>query len=293
MRVTFNMAFRNGVYDINRAADAMARAQREVSSLKRVQRPSDDPSAASQVVAERTEQRQLDSFIDATASVDARLRVADSVLSDTLNLLTTAQTKTAAANNSYVTQQQRDALALEIEGIRDTLLSNVNTQVKGAYIFSGTDLTDQPYTKDGLGVVQAYAGNSSNQILDIDRNRAVAVTFDGDALVDTLFADLDALVTAIRSGDGAGMQAGMQQLQAAFERATAMQSRVGNDLSDLDEQQLRLDQMKRASETRRSGLEDANLAEAITNMSQAETAHSAALKAVAAANRPSLLDYLS
>ena len=66
MRVTFNMAFRNGVYDINRAADAMARAQREVSSLKRVQRPSDDPSAASQVVAERTEQRQLDSFIDAT-----------------------------------------------------------------------------------------------------------------------------------------------------------------------------------------------------------------------------------
>lgn len=293
MRVTFNMAFRNGVYDINRAADAMARAQREVSSLKRVQRPSDDPSAASQVVAERTEQRQLDSFIDATASVDARLRVADSVLSDTLNLLTTAQTKTAAANNSYVTQQQRDALALEIEGIRDTLLSNVNTQVKGAYIFSGTDLTDQPYTKNGLGVVQAYAGNGSNQILDIDRNRAVAVTFDGDALVDTLFADLDALVTAIRSGDGAGMQAGMQQLQAAFERATAMQSRVGNDLSDLDEQQLRLDQMKRASETRRSGLEDANLAEAITNMSQAETAHSAALKAVAAANRPSLLDYLS
>lgn len=293
MRVTFNMAFRNGVYDINRAADAMARAQREVSSLKRVQRPSDDPSAASQVVAERTEQRQLDSFIDATASVDARLRVADSVLSDTLNLLTTAQTKTAAANNSYVTQQQRDALALEIEGIRDTLLSNVNTQVKGAYIFSGTDLTDQPYTKNGLGVVQAYAGNSSNQILDIDRNRAVAVTFDGDALVDTLFADLDALVTAIRSGDGAGMQAGMQQLQAAFERATALQSRVGNDLSDLDEQQLRLDQMKRASETRRSGLEDANLAEAITNMSQAETAHSAALKAVAAANRPSLLDYLS
>jgi flagellar hook-associated protein 3 FlgL len=293
MRVTFNMAFRNGVYDINRAADAMSRAEREVSSLKRIHRPSDDPSAASQVVGERTEQRQLDNFIDATSSVDARLRVADSVLSDTLNLLTTARTKAAAANNSFATQQQRDALALEVEGIRDTLLGNVNTQVKGAYLFSGTDLTSKPYTKDAFGVVQAYAGNGSNQILDVDRNRAVAVTFDGDALVDTLFSDLDSLVTAIRAGDGTGMQAGMQQMQAAYERATALQSRVGNDLSDLDEQQLRLDQMKRASETRRAGLEDANLAEAITNMTQAETAHSAALKAVAAANRPSLLDYLS
>lgn len=292
MRITFNMAFRNGVYDINRASDAMSQAQRQVSSLKRVQRPSDDPSAASQVVGERTEQRQLDAFIDATSSVDARLRVADSVLSDSLNLLTTAQTKTGAAANSFVTQQQRDALALEIEGIRDTLLSNVNTQVKGAYIFSGTDLTTAPYVKTA-GVVQAYDGNGSSQILDIDRNRQVAVTFDGGATVATMFDDLAAVAAAIRAGDSAGMQTGMQQLQAAFERFTALQSRVGNDLSDLDEQQLRLDEMKRASETRRSGLEDANLAEALTNMSQAETAHTAALKAVAAANRASLLDYLS
>ncbi len=293
MRVTFNMAFRNGVHDINRAADAMARAQREVSSLKRVQRPSDDPAAASQVVNERAELRQLDTFINATSSVDARLRVADSVLSDNLNLLTTAQTKTAAASNSFVTPPQREALALEIEGIRDTLLSNVNTQVKGAYIFSGTSLTTVPYAKDGAGVVQAYAGNASAQLLDIDRSRAVAVTFDGDAIVGTMFADLDALVTAIRANDVPAMQQGMQRLQEAFARTTTQQSRVGNDLGDLDEQQLRLDQMKRATDARRSGLEDANLAEAISNMSQSETAHNAALSAVAAANRQSLLDYLS
>ena len=208
MRVTFNMAFRNGVHDINRAADAMARAQREVSSLKRVQRPSDDPAAASQAVNERAEMRQLDTFINATSSVDARLRVADSVLSDNLNLLTTAQTKTGAASNSFVTQAQRDALALEIEGIRDTLLSNVNTQVKGAYIFSGTSLTTVPYAKDGAGVVQAYAGNAIAQVLDIDRNRAVSVTFDGDAIVGTMFDDLEALIAAIRTNDAPGMRRG-------------------------------------------------------------------------------------
>jgi flagellin-like hook-associated protein FlgL len=147
--------------------------------------------------------------------------------------------------------------------------------------------------KNGAGVVQPYAGNASSQVLDIDRNRSAAVTFDGDAMVGTLFDDLDALVTAMRTGDGAGMQQGMQRLQEAFERATALQSRIGNDLSDLDGQQMRLDQMKRSSEARRSGLEDANLSEAISNMTQAETAHKAALGAVAAANRQSLLDYLT
>ena len=293
MRVTFNMAFRNGVHDINRAAEAMARAQREVSSLKRVQRPSDDPAAASQVVNERAELRQLDTFISATSSVDARLRVADTVLSDNLNLLTTAQTKAAAASNSFTTPQQREALALEIEGIRDTLFSNINTQVKGAYIFSGTSLTTAPYAKNGAGVVQPYAGNASAQQLDIDRNRAVSVTFDGDAMVGTMFAEFDALAAAIRTNDSAGIQQGMQHLRDAFARTTTLQSRVGHDLGDLDEQQLRLDQMKRATEARRSGLEDANLAESISNMSQSETAHNAALSAVAAANRQSLLDYLS
>ncbi len=46
MRVTFNMAFRNGVYDINRASDAMSQAQRQVSSLKRVAILPDVPTMA-------------------------------------------------------------------------------------------------------------------------------------------------------------------------------------------------------------------------------------------------------
>lgn len=296
MRVTFDMAFRNGLADINRAAEALQRAQREVSSGRRLHAPSDDPSATAQVIGEYAEQRQVDSYAKASDSAESRLAVADSVLSDVILRIQDAQVKAAAANNSFLTQPQRDALALEIEGIRDALLTAVNQQFRGTYLFSGERLTTAPYQRDASGVIGPYQGNGGSQQIDVDRTRSIAVTFDGSAVVGDLFDGLDQLAAAVRAGNTAGpgftVSDGLARLGEAFDRATTMQSRIGAALNDVDEQQARLGEVKRASEARRSALEDANMAEAITRMQQADTAHQAALAAVSRSSRPSLLDYL-
>lgn len=296
MRITFDMTYRNGMADINRASDAFMRAQREVSSGKRLHVPSDGPSAAAQVIGEYAEQRGLDSYAKATDSVESRLMVADSVLSDVILRIQDAQTRAAAAANSFLTQTQRDALASQLEGIREALLTAVTQQFRGTYIFSGTQLTTAPFVKDAAGVVSAYQGNGDSQVIDVGRSRAMAVTFDGSAVMGDVFDSLDQLVEAVRAGNTAGpgftVADGMARLNEAFTRATTAQSRVGAMLNDVDEQQGRLAEVKRASVARRSSLEDANLAEAISKMQQARTAHEAALAAVAAAGRPSLLDYL-
>ncbi|MCU0256695.1 MAG: hypothetical protein MUF60_08110, partial [Vicinamibacterales bacterium] len=146
------------------------------------------------------------------------------------------------------------------------------------------------------GAVGAYQGNAESQRVDVDRARALAVTFDGAAVMGDVFESVEQLVSAVRAGNTAGpgftVADGMAKLNEAFSRATTMQSRVGAMLNDVDEQQGRLAEVKRASVARRSSLEDANLAEAISKLQQARTAHEAALAAVSAAGRPSLLDYL-
>jgi flagellar hook-associated protein 3 FlgL len=292
MRVTFNMAFRNGVHDINQTALALAEAQREVSSGRRVHVPSDDPSAAAAIVGERAEERTLDTYRRMSDSVDSRLRVADTVLGDIISTLTTAQVKTAAARVSFATPEQREALALELEGLRDTIFATINTEFRGTYMFSGTQSTTPPYSKNASGVVQAYAGNADSQWLDIDRSQAVEVTFDGSQVIDDLFVVFDQLVADVRAGNTPGLQQGMDELGEAFQRVTTAQSRVGHYLSALGDQQKRLSEMKQASETRRSALEDANMAESITRMQQADAAYQAALGAVATTSRLSLMDYL-
>lgn len=292
MRVTFNTAFRNGVRDINRAAEEMLRRQHEVSSQRRVHVPSDDPSAASAIVGERNQMRSVDQYVNASNSVESRLQVADTVLSDIIKNLTAAQTTAAAGRSTVLSETQRQALALQMRGIRDALLADVNAEYGGTFLFSGSRTTTPPFVKDAGGVVQAYAGNDSTVRLDVDRSREVEVTFDGGALAGDLFVSLDALIVAIEGGDMAGIDAGLVKLDEAFDRATRVQSRVGNVLGDLDAHRARLGQVKRASDARRSQLEDANLVESISGMQQAETAHRAALGAFSNAARLSLLDYL-
>ena len=242
-------------------------------------------------------QRAIDSYGRSTDSAKSRLQMADSVLSDVVLRLQDAQTQTAAASNSFLPQSQREAIALQLEGIRDALLAAVNQQFRGAFVFSGTKVTSAPYAKDASGVVGAYQGNTQGQALDVDRARSVEVTFDGSALVSDLFDGFAQLLTAVRAGNLSGpgftVADGMTKLDEAFGRATAMQSRIGGSLNAVDQQQARLQDLRRASLARKSSLEDANMAAAIVKMQQAETAHRAALGAVSAASRQSLLDYLS
>lgn len=296
MRVTFNAMFRNGLDDINRAASALSEAQRDVSTLKRLHTASDDPAGASTVVAERTEMRNIDQYVRATDGVDSRLRVTDSVLSDLLLLLEKAQTTTAASRNSFLTSQQRDALALQLEGTRDAILSDMNAKFRRDFLFSGSRLDTAPYTKTA-GVVQPYAGDDRRLLVDIDRNHPVEVTLDGDSLMQgtdavDLFAEFDALIAAVRAGDDVAMAAGGEALARAHGRVTTAQSRVGQVLGDLEAHRTHLTALGRASNERRAAVEDTNLAEAASRMQQADTAYQAALASVGATSRLTLLDYI-
>ena len=63
MRVTFQSTFRNGLFDVNQAAERYADKSQQVSSGKRMQSAADDPSAFSGGIRERTEMATLDTFI--------------------------------------------------------------------------------------------------------------------------------------------------------------------------------------------------------------------------------------
>jgi len=298
MRVTFGSSYRNGLADITRTAEELARRQREVSSLQRMQVPSDDPSAMAAAIGERSEMRVYDQYLRATDSVDSRLDVIDSALSDMLRNLTAAQSTVAASQASFLTQAQREAYALQLGGIRDAILSDLNIKYRDTYMFSGTAADQAPYERNAAGVVQAYAGDHQQMAIDVARTSSVEVTIDGSVIAqgsdpDDLFKVFDDLITAVRAGDSTGIAAGMAGLDRAFERTTNAQSRVGNALRTIEDHKARLGDMRRASDAHRSTLEDANLAEAISGMQRADAAHQAAISAVAATSRLSLFDYLT
>lgn len=295
-RVTNNTLFRNSLRDIQSTAEAFARAQQQVASGKRLQQASDDPSSAVTGLRERAEISALDRYRQANDSVDSRLRVADTVLSDIISSITVAQTKAASGRTTVLTAEQREAVALEIEGAREAIFTAVNTSYRGIYLFAGADNTSPPYVKSGT-TISAYQGDANVVQLDVSRTSSASVTVDGGNLLQgsaasDLFQTLDALAAAVRSGTMPGIDAGLAELNDAFNRVTSTQSRVGATLSALPGENARLDELRRASDTRRSQAEEISLAEAISEMSRAQQAQQAAIAAAGTSQKTSLMDYL-
>ena len=297
MRVTSNSDFLRAMADIERAATELNKWQSQVSSQRRLQAPSDDPAAAARSIAERAEMGTIDQYVRAADSVTTRLTAIDSVLTDVVTRLTTARAAASGALGSVPTAAQREAIATQLEGIAQGLLSDINTNFRGAYVFAGSEALTAPYARQADGTVSAYQGDGTGVAVDIERSRAVQVGFDGRVLVqggdaEDVFACLTSLVAAIRANDQPGIGAGIEGLGRAFDRAVSLQGAIGMDLANLDDERSRLGTLRRASLARVSQDEDVNLPEAISRMARADAAYQAALGAIGARSRLSLLDYL-
>src|SRR5687768_2775022 len=80
MRVTNDTNYRNLLRDIERISERMYNAQLQVSSSKKLHRPSDNPSAASDVVRIQAETSEIGQYLENIATGRTRLDFADTVL---------------------------------------------------------------------------------------------------------------------------------------------------------------------------------------------------------------------
>jgi flagellar hook-associated protein 3 FlgL len=296
MRVTFQSTFRNGLFDVGTTAEQLAARSSQVSSGNRMQAPSDDPGAAAGGIRERTEMATLDRYITTGDSVNSRLSVADSVMTDVIKAVEEAQSAGVAGRSTILTQSQKDAISGEIRGVRDSIMRSMNTAYQGVYLFSGGQSNTPPYAPGPP--ISAYQGDAQAISVDVTRGRAVQVTFDGSAITkgsaaNDIFTTLTNLATAVQTGNMAGVDSALTEVNAAHDRVTAAQSTVGTDIAGLAEDRGRLDDLKRAADSRRSKFEDTNMTEAISGMTQSTQAYNAALAALAKSGQLSLLDYLS
>lgn len=294
MRVIFDM-LRDGLPALNTAADALASAQQDVATGRRLHRVGDDPLAVREAVAEHAAIGAFDAYSRTAGSAGSRLAAIDSALAAIVDKLSAAIVTGTASRGTNVNDTARAANAAAIRGIRDGLVSDFNASFQGTYLFSGAETTTAAYAS--VGGAWTYQGDAGTQQLEIERGRLVSVTVNGQTIAQgadaaDVFTVLDELAAAIEAGDADGMAAGLEALDRAFDRALGAQGRLGADERAVYDASARVADLRRAADGRRSLLEDANMAEAVARLQQADTAYRAALGAVSTAERLSLLDYL-
>ena len=294
MRVTFNQ-LRDGISQINAAAEEFAAAQWQVSSGLRLRAPSDDPASAQRAVLDQASIEALDAYKSVSGSASSRLTALDTTLGSIGDKITSALTALQSSIGSPATQQVRDAAADTFKGTRDAILSDINTSINGTRLFGGTNSNVDPYAL--VSGVWTYQGSAQSTTVAIGQNAKVAITVDGQSILKgsdsaDLLSLLDSLATAAQSNDTTTLLAGADKLKNAFARATRAQSQVGFDEVSVADRGDQLASQRLSATSRLSEDREVNMAEALTRMSKAQTAYQAALGAVAATSKQSLMDYI-
>ena len=130
---------------VGRTQAQLAAVQNELTTGKRLNRPSDDPGDASAAIQLQKVLEQRKAFSDNINAARSQLSEVDSTLGDLSELLLQAQTIASANAGSNVTPDARKAAAAIIQSIYDQAVSVGNKEFNGIHLFGGDKATAPPY----------------------------------------------------------------------------------------------------------------------------------------------------
>lgn len=158
MRISTANAYDASIARLTQHARELSDAQDQISSLKRVNRASDDPSAAARAERATASLQRLEANQRAVDTSLSRMTMAESALGDSIDLLQRARELMMSAGNASYSDSERNALAVELRGIRDQLLAVSNRDDgAGSYLFGGQGSSSPPFV-DAPGAV-AFRGS--------------------------------------------------------------------------------------------------------------------------------------
>ena len=170
--------FRQGIDNILSQQARLNETQLQLSTGKKINRPSDDPSASTQLLKLSTLKSKTEQYNRNIESARNQLQLQESVLNSVTNVLQRVRELTIQANNATQNNESRAAIADEIYNRIDELLQYANTKdPDGEYIFSGFNARSQAFVESGGDY--NYQGDQGERMLQISEDLQVAVRSSG------------------------------------------------------------------------------------------------------------------
>jgi flagellar hook-associated protein 3 FlgL len=176
MRISTQMMYEQNMRGVTESQSKWLSYGEQMSTGKRVNRPSDDPIAASQAVVVSQSQAQNSQYTLARSFATQKVSLEENVLGQVTTALQSAQEKIVYAGNGTLSDNDRNSLATDLQGIRDQLVNLANsTDGNGRYIFAG-------YKTDTAAFDQAtgeYAGGDTPISQQVDSARTMQISHTG------------------------------------------------------------------------------------------------------------------
>lgn len=291
MRITGSILARQAITGIQSQMRALEDAQRRVSTGIEVGRPSDDPVAAAGILQSSSGLRALEQYRSNLETGQARLSLEESALEQVTNSLSRAKEIAAGAASDTFDAAARDRAKEDVDKMVEHLKNLANTQFNGSYVFGGQYADSAPYVGGVWDPLRPPSGATQVEIgsgkLAETNHSAQEIFIDSDVI-----DSLEALSAALDVNDVPAVQNTMFRMDDAFEVVQELTSEVGGRVNGMDMSLSNLDSLEVTLQTFRSDLEDADLAEAISDLVSRQGTLEAAMLANARILDTTLADYL-
>ncbi|WP_413497807.1 flagellar hook-associated protein FlgL [Buttiauxella gaviniae] len=257
MRISTAMMYQQNMRGITNSQSEWLRYGEQMSTGKRVTKPSDDPIAASQAVVLSQAQAQNSQYALARTFATQKISLEENVLGQVTTAIQSAQERIVNAGNGTLSDDDRASLATDLEGIRNQILNLANsTDGNGRYIFAGYKTDSAPFSGGANSIT--YTGGSTSVTQSVDASRTMTVGHLGSQIFDkvtsnavpepdgspsetNLFEMLDSAISALKTpaADLTDVEKGAidktnRGLRNSLNNVLTVRAELGTQLNELD-----------------------------------------------------------
>lgn len=297
MRVTNTIIYDTIKLRLGHITEELNKANTIVATGKRILKLSDDPVGLTQGLSVKSTVSSIEQMGRNITLGKSWLAASETAMSQVQDVITEAKVLCVQMANATVSAAERRSAAETVQNMLEEIVSLANTEVNGRYMFAGFETDTAPFSLESDNSV-TYHGDNNAFTVKIGKDATVQVGSDGQAVFGTLgqpddiFRVFNDLKTALESDDISGIQAGMSDLDSRFDHVASKISDIGSKMVRMDMRENILQDLNITNTERLSRIEDADITQAILDLSAKELAYQAALSSASKVLQMSLLDYM-
>ena len=150
MRMTNKIIQNNSLYNINNNKVLQDKLSTQLSTQKKLTRPSDDPVIAIRALRLRSDVSQIKQFYEKNApDAESWIKVTSDALNTTTEVINSMIEQATKGSNKDLGYEDLDIITTQLKALKDEFYATGNVDFAGRYVFTGfrTDTT-LTYTED-------------------------------------------------------------------------------------------------------------------------------------------------
>lgn len=328
MRVTENTNFDVMRNSVHRSKGRMEELQMQASSMRKLNKPSDDPVGAAKILEIRTDKTNHQQFQQNAKLAEAFLNNTEQVIQELSEIAMRAK-EIAIGQSSGASSNKgtRLGVAEEVGQLIQQAMNSSNRRMGDRYLLGGFRTERPPVNGEG-----SYQGDDGQVMVEIARDVFITTNLPGLEVFNTvsadsadwrtmqasrmpaeeeqqrteflegniaegevnlnLFNELQRLRIGLLTGDINEIRGTLDNFDQLTSHLVALRSRVGSRLSGLQNTMQALERHDITHSELSSAIEDADMAEVMGNLAKEETVLKSTMQSSTRLVQPTLMDFL-